>query len=150
MKDNIYKFLDEHYPIDREQDNLIDVTFHSKSSVIFDVFGTSDIGFSEWVNDRCGTTFGYKETDKSVWYKNYEKHRDNDLPAIINLNGTKHWYQNGEIHRDNDKPAIIDDDGYQAWYQHGKKHRDGDKPAVIWVDGDKWWFQHGERYYPRK
>ncbi len=30
------------------------------------------------------------------------------------------WYKNGEIHRDNDLPAIIYSDGYKVWYVNGR------------------------------
>ena len=29
------------------------------------------------------------------WYKNGNRHRDNDKPAIILNNGTQYWYKNG-------------------------------------------------------
>ena len=48
-------------------------------------------------------------------------HRDNDLPAVITLNGYHAWWQNGKCHRDNDLPAVIDINGYCVWYQHDGK-----------------------------
>ena len=43
--------------------------------------------------------------------------------------------ENGQLHRDEDKPAVADLDGLVMYYKHGKKHRDGGKPAVIFPDG---------------
>jgi len=54
---------------------------------------------------------------------NDQLHRDNDLPAIINSDGTEKWYQNDQLHRDNDSPAIIYGSGSQSWYQNDKLHR---------------------------
>jgi hypothetical protein len=42
--------------------------------------------------------FCYKEIDaygSQFWFKNGERHRDNDLPAIIYSDGSKEWYNNG-------------------------------------------------------
>ncbi len=48
-----------------------------------------------------------------------QRHRDNDLPAIICANGTQQWYQHDKLHRNNDLPAIIFADGTQQWWQCG-------------------------------
>ena len=42
-----------------------------------------------------------------------KKHRDDDLPAVIFINGQREWWRDGKRHRDNDNPAII--------YKHGDK-----------------------------
>ena len=56
-----------------------------------------------------------------VWRNEYgEFHRDNDLPAIIYLNGDKYWYKNGKRHRYGDNPAVICADGGKSWYKNGK------------------------------
>ena len=47
--------------------------------------------------------------------------------------------QNGRRHRDN-LPAIIDSDGSKWWYQNGQRHRyteNNDLPAVIWADAKR-------------
>ena len=46
------------------------------------------------------------------------RHRDNDLPAIENVNGNKYWYQNGRLHRDNDKPSIERTNGTKEWWNN--------------------------------
>ena len=81
------------------------------------------------------------EFGTKVW-KNSEGqwHRDNDLPAIITLNGYHAWYKNDYHHRDNDLPAVMSSDGYYAWWKEDTKHRDNDLPAVVWKDGCcEWW-----------
>ena len=43
-----------------------------------------------------------------VWLnEDGEIHRENDLPALIYVNGEKHWYKYGQCHRENDMPAVI-------------------------------------------
>jgi hypothetical protein len=62
--------------------------------------------------------------------------------------GTQYWYKNGERHRDNDLPAIIDTDGNQYWYNNGNLHRDNDLPALLFVNGFKQWYLNGFKYIP--
>jgi starvation-inducible outer membrane lipoprotein len=57
--------------------------------------------------------------------------------------GLKRWYKNGKIHRDNDQPAVIDVDGYKAWHKNGEYHRDNNLPAII-KDDMKWWYINGK------
>jgi len=81
-----------------------------------------------------------------LWYKDGKPNRDNDLPAVIEADGTQSWYKNGELHRDNDLPAIIFNNGTQKWYKNGKLHRDNGLPALIGKDCRQYWFKHGVRY----
>ena len=50
-------------------------------------------------------------------------HREGDLPAIEQDNGTKEWYVNGKKHRDNDLPAVITSIGKKTWYINGRHIR---------------------------
>ena len=77
------------------------------------------------------------------------QHRDNDLPAIINQNGSQYWYKNDLLHRDNG-PAIILANGDQYWYQNGNYHRDNDLPAIIELNGHQLWYKNGKKYIPNK
>jgi len=72
-------------------------------------------------------------------------HRENDLPAIEDSDGTKYWYKEGKLHRENDLPAIEYSSGSKFWYKEGKKHRENDKPAIIWFDGSKQYWINGKR-----
>ena len=45
-------------------------------------------------------------------------HRDNDLPAVVRIDGTCAWFQNNQYHRDNDLPAIIYPGGTCSWYEN--------------------------------
>lgn len=81
------------------------------------------------------------------WYKNGQKHRDNDLPAIINFNGDKYWFQNGKLHRENDLPVVVCHYNNKYWHRNGQLHRDNDLPAVIYFNGDKFWYQNGRRQW---
>lgn len=83
-------------------------------------------------------------------------HRDGDLPAEIQSDGTLHYYKNGVIHRDGGLPAIVgysyayvgDDhtypsDAYFIWCQNGNYGRaEGDHgPTCIDVKGTKEWYR---------
>lgn len=77
------------------------------------------------------------EADGSMsWYKHGEKHRDGGLPAVIKADGSQYWYWNGLSHRGGDLPAIVLRDGYQAWYKGGQIHRGLDRPAMIWPEAE--------------
>lgn len=73
------------------------------------------------------------------------QHRDGDLPAFIDSNGSQSWKQHGKLHRDGDQPAYVGANGTQMWYQHGQLHRNGDRPALISKKGMTW-YQRGERH----
>lgn len=82
----------------------------------------------------------YYDVD-SIWYKYGRKHRDNNLPAFISIDGLMTWMKEGKIHRDN-LPAEVDYDEIR-YYQNGLLHRDGGLPAIIHIDGGKEWYLHG-------
>lgn len=50
----------------------------------------------------------YLENKKKRWFMQNIgiPHRDNDMPAIIQINAGENWYQHGRLHRDNDMPAL--------------------------------------------
>jgi len=64
---------------------LEDKIFHIESDHVYDTGPISE-------EDK-------KELELADWYvifrKNRQLHRDNDLPAIVCVDGTKSWYQNG-------------------------------------------------------
>ena len=62
------------------------------------------------------------------------------------LCGTKSYYKNGERHRDGDLPAIEDIDGTKKYYKNGELHRDGDLPAIEYANGDKEYYKNGIQY----
>lgn len=64
--------------------------------------------------------------------------------------GTLIWFNEfGQIHRDNDLPAIIESDGTQHWYKNGQTHRENDLPAIMWFDGRNFWYKDDEEYSPQ-
>lgn len=100
------------------------------------------------------STYRHEEKDGSIiteffdsrngchqWLKDDLFHRDDDLPAVIEGDGTMKWYQNGNLHREGDKPAVIFGDGSMTWYWKDKVHRIGG-PAAICL-GSRWWFRDG-------
>lgn len=73
-------------------------------------------------------------------------YRDEKLFGLVNGDGSEQWFdENGKLHRDGDLPAQVDEDGTTHWYKHGKLHRDGDLPSVILEDGTdgKFWYKNG-------
>lgn len=88
-----------------------------------------------WVTDRF-----------EGWYCMGELHRDNDLPAIIYIDGFKSWYQHGLVHRDNDQYAVIYSGGDKHWYYYNKLHRENDQPAIITKGGDKYWYYNDVKH----
>lgn len=69
------------------------------------------------------------------WFQNGKLHRDDDLPAIVNANGSNQWYQNGKLHRDNDLPAIVWENGSNEWFRHGRRYRKNDLSVIVNEDG---------------
>jgi hypothetical protein len=70
-------------------------------------------------------------------------HREYDLPALVNPDGTLIWYWHGARHRLHDRPAAIFASGTLCWYQDDRRHRDGRKPAMIEPDGTQYWYIQG-------
>jgi hypothetical protein len=108
-----------------------------------------------------------KKTCTTQYFKNGKLHRDDDLPAVINVLIDRYeWYQNGKRHRNNDQPAIIDNyctewyherhrdndkpavicNNCKKWYWCGKLHRDNDQPAIFNPRQHKEWYIHGKRH----
>ena len=58
--------------------------------------------------------------------------------------GVSYYNSFGQRHRDDDLPAVIDADGSQEWWVGGRLHRDNDLPAAIWADGRQEWYVNGE------
>lgn len=87
-----------------------------------------------------------EDDEKIVWMDwNWNKHRDNDLPAIVWKDGTLSWYKRGVKHRDNGQPAVIFPDGHKEWWVNGKLHRE-DGPAIIRAEGHIFYFRDGIEY----
>ena len=87
----------------------------------------------DYTVDEDGTTRWYNAVG--------ERHRDNDEPAVIYTDGTRHWLQHDVFHRDNDKPALIVVNQNMQWYFQGKRHRLCG-PALIDKKGSMWYI-HG-------
>jgi hypothetical protein len=60
-----------------------------------------------------------EEKEKTTWLVNGKIHRDNDLPAIEWIDGSKSWYINGKLHREDNKPAVEHSDGWKYWWVDG-------------------------------
>ena len=98
----------------------------------------------------------FKSEDKNGnTYKNGLLHSYDDLPAIIDSEGTKQWYKNGQHYMtefSNGTKAWYNGninevefpDGTRNWYKDGKLHRDNDLPAIIHSDGTRQWYKDGK------
>jgi len=79
------------------------------------------------------------------WNKAIFHSPDNDTPAIVVKSietGNAilwEWYKEGNLHRENDLPSIENISGSKWWYNNGKKHRGNKKPAVICHDHEEYW-----------
>jgi hypothetical protein len=59
------------------------------------------------------------------------------------------WYNDkGQPHREGDLPAMIEPDGSVYYCKNGNRHRDGDKPAVIFADGSVSYYKYDKWYKP--
>lgn len=87
-----------------------------------------------------------EDNGRQNFYKKGTKilHRDNDLPAVINADGSEWWYQDGKLHRENDRPAEILSSGEQRWWYRGLLHREHDYPAIIHLNGRLEWYKNGK------
>ena len=76
-----------------------------------------------------------------AWEEEMIKNKMNDEPIEILDDGTQIWKNSeGQRHRDNDLPAIIRFDGCCQWHQNGYWHRDNNLPARILSGGwCEWW-----------
>lgn len=94
----------------------------------------------------------------SAWFRNGYLHRDNDLPAVIEIGGWSKWYQNGLLHRDDDRPAMISSDKKNMlWFKKGIHFRKKGPYVVNENDGIDWedfddetgikWINHYEISY---
>jgi hypothetical protein len=69
------------------------------------------------------------------------------MTVEIDKYGNKTWYNtSGELHRDNDLPAVENANGSKSWYVNGELHRLGGLPAVEYANGDKEWHIYGKKY----
>jgi antitoxin component YwqK of YwqJK toxin-antitoxin module len=126
----------------------------------------SIVNRTETKNQIGNDVFSFEtKNDGTYYYKNGKLHRDGDLPAIENSDGTKKWYKNGLRHRDGNLPAIeysnstkeyykhgrlhcdngpaIIQFGYSKYYKNDQLHRDGDLPAIQYSDGTQEWYKEG-------
>jgi hypothetical protein len=62
---------------------------------------------------------------------NGKLHRDNNLPAVVQVNGDKRWYIDGFLHRGNDLPAVILANGHKEWYIFGEKYKSNASYAIF-------------------
>lgn len=122
-----------------------------KLPAMIDYDANEQVWYNHGKKHRDGDLPAIVNDNRQVWYHRGKIHRNNDLPAIIYYD-TKSWYHRGKLHRDNDLPAVMCDDEL-IWYNRGKKHRDHDLPAHMYTDNTitkyKWWY-YGKEERPNQ
>jgi len=84
-------------------------------------------------------TIKMNEEQEEMW------NRLKEPAPIIDKDGTQRWFNKaGQLHRENDLPAYIDISGYKEWWINGKRHRENDLPARTWGNGLKEWWKNGK------
>lgn len=78
--------------------------------------------------------------------ENQEYHRDGG-PAVKYAEGGEEWHQHGKPHRDGDLPAITDSQGSKGYYKDGQLHRLF-KPAIENADGSVQFWVEGKQLTP--
>lgn len=83
--------------------------------------------------------FLFSPGDTATWKKKSQwvlsLHSENDNPAIVKYNGTRHWFKDGRQHRDSG-PAVDSPDGVQYYLNKGEFHRE-DGPAIVYPESRK-------------
>ena len=69
-------------------------------------------------------------------------HREYDLPARVQADGTLEWYHLGKLHRAHGRPAVIRADGSREWYVMDQPHRKHG-PAIMLANGRREWHRDG-------
>ena len=77
------------------------------------------------------------------YFKDKILHRDGDLPAIIERNGSKWYYKYGKLHRDNGLPAVEYSNGGKRWYVNDVLYRGGNLPPIILSDDTRYLYKNG-------
>lgn len=72
------------------------------------------------------------------WYQDGLLHREEDLPAKIEFDGSLRWFRQGKLHR-LEGPAIITPKGRHYWYQDGNPYREDDLPTITVPPSAKYW-----------
>ena len=152
MNEYINKHLDKRYPT---YQHIIDMDSDARVWVrcMFGLTHRDSVNlYNDWCQDRFDSKYTFYSGPATLknWFKDGRRHRDNDLPAVIDLGNYRMWFKDGKRHRGDDKPAIEYENGRKVWFKNDNRHRDGGKPAVEYPDGTKEWYKNGEQYYPNK
>ena len=87
-----------------------------ESEIIVEVFYFCDDCFQKWFGF---TIEKYKsiENESEIHKKMFNNYKTNK--PFIRCDDVKYWCKNDQIHRDNDQPAIIWPNGTKHWYKDG-------------------------------
>lgn len=98
LKNKIYEYLDKNYPIEK---GILQMDVNDMSEVqeeIYDMFGTREVLFRNWIFLRVGDTptIKYLNGDMYFYKKNFDLH-DVKFPSVIHADGRMDWYINNEF-----------------------------------------------------
>jgi len=85
----------------------------------------------------------YQIEERRSYNENKRLHRELDLPAAIDIEGSVAYCINGQTNRANDRPSVIRNNGGLFYYRDGCLHRDGHKPSEIYLDGRIYYYENG-------
>lgn len=98
LRDTVYEYLDKNYPIEA---GVLQVDVNDMSEVqeeIYDMFGTREVLFRNWIFLRVGETptIKYLNGDTYFYKKNFDLH-DTKFPSVIHADGRLDWYIDNEF-----------------------------------------------------
>jgi hypothetical protein len=102
---------------------------------------------STWEEKTLGDYYGVRFSNgDETWKFKHSYHTEDDRPARIR--GLQHeWYKYGNKHRDNDLPAVIydinDEKSRKEWWYNGRLHRTNGQPAIISPQEQRYYI-HGQ------
>ena len=83
------------------------------------------------------------------WYNQFNQLHRVHGPAVVLNDGSRFYYQEDILHREDDLPAVEKVDGTRKWFNLGARHRLVG-PAAIYPDGRKFYFIMGQAYKREK
>jgi len=75
---------------------------------------------SDKIGDRPAVLINVDGNISKIWFKDGKKHRDFDLPAVIDKDELKEWWMDGKLHREIN-PAVIMKSGKTEMWLNGRK-----------------------------
>jgi hypothetical protein len=75
------------------------------------------------------------------WFQRDQLHREHDLPALVDPDGSQWWFIRGVRHRDNGRPAVVIPNHVMEWYEQGKLHCETGPARVSAEGAEEYWLR---------